>query len=369
MKICIVSHNSYGAIIGDERRHIGGVEIQTNLMARWLNANGHKVSVIVWDEEGGVRESVGGIKIIPTCKITDGIPLLRFVYPRWLSLIKALRTSDADIYYQNCGEYITGQVSLWCKMNNKKFVYSVASDPDCDINLPNMQKQRERILYRYGLRKADLIIVQTEKQQKMLKQGFGLQSHIHPMPSRDTKTDYSIEDRYKKFNVLWVGRLAPVKRLDRLINIAKQLEDCRFTVIGGIDQDESYANDLIDKMRSVGNIKYCGRIKNKEMKEYYKNASILCCTSDYEGFPNTFLEAWAQGLPIISTVDPDRLMEKQGIGAVCSTNDDFVNAIEKYRTQFDDYESVARKARSYFVENHAEDAAIGRFVESFKMLV
>lgn len=369
MNICIVSHNSYGALVGDESRHIGGVEVQTNLMARWLTANGHKVSVIVWGEESGVNENIDGIQIISACRITDGIPIARFFYPRWTSLIQALRKADAEIYYQNCGEYITGQVAMWCKIKNKRFVYSVASDPDCDVELPNMHNQRERILYRYGLRNADLIIVQTEKQKKMLKQGFGLHSYVHPMPSKDSITDYNIEDRHKHFNVLWVGRLAPVKRLDRLINIAKKIEDCTFTVIGGIDQDKMYADDLINNMSSIKNIRYCGRIKNEKMKDYYKSASILCCTSDYEGFPNTFLEAWAQGLPIISTIDPDGLIERKGIGTVCKTNEDFINAIEIYRRDLVNYESVAKSARKYFKNSHAEDAAIGKFVESFKTLV
>jgi glycosyltransferase involved in cell wall biosynthesis len=122
-------------------------------------------------------------------------------------------------------------------------------------------------------------------------------------------------------------------------------------------------------MSSIKNIRYCGRIKNEKMKDYYKSASILCCTSDYEGFPNTFLEAWAQGLPIISTIDPDGLIERKGIGTVCKTNEDFINAIEIYRRDLVNYESVAKSARKYFKNSHAEDAAIGKFVESFKTLV
>lgn len=34
--ICLVAHFAYGALAGGEHGHIGGVERQTSLMAKWL---------------------------------------------------------------------------------------------------------------------------------------------------------------------------------------------------------------------------------------------------------------------------------------------------------------------------------------------
>ena len=41
VNLCLVAHLAYGALTGGSAGHIGGVERQTTLMARWLAARGH----------------------------------------------------------------------------------------------------------------------------------------------------------------------------------------------------------------------------------------------------------------------------------------------------------------------------------------
>ena len=94
----------------------------------------------------------------------------------------ALRRADADVYYHNCAEYVTGQIAIWTRLNNRKFVYSVASEPDCDSNLPTLHSHRERILYRHGVRSASSVIVQTNTQKEMLADGFDVHSTVLPIP-------------------------------------------------------------------------------------------------------------------------------------------------------------------------------------------
>ena len=122
--ICFVAHFAYGALAGGSFGHIGGVEKQTSLMTKWFAKNGYKVTMLTWDEgqEGG--EEIDGVKVIKMCRRDEGVNGLRFLWPRWTSLNAAMKRADADIYYQNCGEYITGQVALWCRKHNRKFVYN-----------------------------------------------------------------------------------------------------------------------------------------------------------------------------------------------------------------------------------------------------
>ena len=50
-----------------------------------------------------------------------------------------------------------------------------------------------------------------------------------------------------------------------------------------------------------------------EAMQVIADAALLLCTSDEEGFPNMFTQAWASGTPIVTLkVDPDNIIEKMG---------------------------------------------------------
>ena len=164
-RICFVAHSAYGALAGVDNGHIGGIERQTSLMARWCAAHGYPVTMITWDE--GQRDGVvvDGVRVLTMCRKGAGIKGLRFFVPKWTSLCSAMKRADADIYYYNCGDLVLGQVVRWCRKHGRKAVYSVANDPDCDPRLPVLRKVRERVLYKYGLHHADSVIVQTCHQE------------------------------------------------------------------------------------------------------------------------------------------------------------------------------------------------------------
>ncbi len=116
---------------------------------------------------------IDGVRVIKICREDEGIPGMRFFWPRWPSLVRAMRAADADVYYQNGAEYVTGQVAGWCRANRRKFVYSVASDKDVDATCSILESRRDRAFYRYGLRHADRIIVQTPRQREDVRAHFG----------------------------------------------------------------------------------------------------------------------------------------------------------------------------------------------------
>jgi hypothetical protein len=57
LQICFVAHFAYGALSRTDTGHVGGIERQCSLMARWFAARGYRVSMITWDEgqEDGVE--------------------------------------------------------------------------------------------------------------------------------------------------------------------------------------------------------------------------------------------------------------------------------------------------------------------------
>jgi len=367
-RICFVSHASYGAIKGGDNGQLGGVEKQTSLMARWFACHGYDASLVTWREGPDCDETIHGVRIIKTCRTGDGIPGLRFFHPRWSSLNAALTRADADLYYHNCGEYVTGQVALWCRRNQRKFIYSVASDLDCYPQLPAMPSFRERTLYRYGLRHADGVVVQTHRQSQMLQRHFSTPSIVIPMPSSgpSDRTYQPPRSRNREsFVVLWVGRIAPVKRFEMLLQVASALPAFTFEVIGVPDTEDNYSGTLLNQAARLGNIVMHGRVPREEMGNYYQHAGLLCCTSSNEGFPNTFLEAWSYGIPVVSTVDPDGLIEHRELGVAAHDQFSITSAILTLSSAPETWARMSNNARNYYSRNHAVDFVLPQFERVF----
>ncbi|MCB0842276.1 MAG: glycosyltransferase, partial [Bacteroidetes bacterium] len=71
------------------------------------------------------------------------------------------------------------------------------------------------------------------------------------------------------------------------------------------------------KATELPNVRIMGKLPQPRVKEMLLESILLVNTSDYEGFSNTFIEAWSQGVPVLSFhVDPDQIIQEHGLGWV-----------------------------------------------------
>ena len=366
MDVCLVAHLAYGAMTGGHFGHVGGVERQTSLMARWLAARGHRVGLVTWAEGPPGDETVDNVRIIKVCARADGWPGLRFLHPRWTSLVAALARADARTYYHNCAEYVTGQVAWWAQRHRRRFIYSVASDMDCDPHLPNLRTWRERRLYSYGLKRARPVVAQTETQVTMLRESFGVEATVVPMPCPGPSEDEFRAPVWRpNRRVLWVGQIRDVKGPGRLIDVAEACPELAFDVVGPATDDAS-ARAAVRRARHLPNVVLHGRVSRDGMAVFYRGAAMLLCTSDREGFPNTFLEAWSHGVPVVSTHDPDGNIARLGLGASVPRDPAVIaDAVRHLGSSADEWTRASRRARAHYLTHHTVD----RVMEQFEALL
>lgn len=368
LRICFVAHSSYGEMAGGRTGEVGGIQRQQSLMARWLADRGHEVTMLTWDEgqEDGIV--LDGVRVLKMCAREAGVKGVRFFYPRWTSLRRALKRADAQVYYHNTSEYVTGQVAAWCQRNGRQFVFSVANDWDCDPRVLSGRSVRERVLYVYGLKHASRIISQTTKQQRILREAFALDSTVIPMPcppgpgSEHPRTE---PPRHTPARVLWVGRFVQAKRLEVLLDIAERAPDLQFDVAGTHDGEDQYSIEVLARAQKVPNVRLLGRVPRGEMPDLYRAAACLCCTSGHEGFPNTFLEAWCQGVPLVSSFDPDHLIERRGLGLVAHDAVELTEAIRSLLVSDEKWLEISERCRNYYFENHTPESVMPLFAKVF----
>ncbi len=196
-------------------------------------------------------------------------------------------------------------------------MFRLANDSDIDPEyLQSNYSEPVRRLYRRAIRGAAAVMTQTEQQQEALNQEFGVDSRVvtnaYDLPSKD-----EIIPHRNRTRVLWVGSSDPdQKKPQRFLDLASDVPDELFAMVSKeMPNDDGYHNQLRQNANDIDNLDFIGEVPPDEVHQYYKNAKILVNTSDYEGFPNTFLEAWRYETPIVSLFfDLDGLLSSNEVG-------------------------------------------------------
>lgn len=355
--ICFVALNAYGLLAGrDDIQHIGGAEAQQILIARELAKRGYTVSFVVLDHGQHDAENVDGIRVFKAYRRGAGIHGLRFVYPRWSSLWAAMARADADVYYQRVAGVESGQAALWCRWKQRGFILAIAKPPECDRRFGGMSPRRERLFFRYALRHATVIVAQTSTQQRMLAENFGFKSVIIrsctalPESAGDTST---AAQRVLARRVLWVGRLIDVKRPAILASLAEHCPELIFDVVGSSNAPDLSLRSVVGRLRGLQNLTLHGYMLPSRLDGFFRRATILLCTSEWEGFPNTFLEAWARGLPTVSTIDPDQVVQDHRLGLVAPTVSGLRTSIQHILSSPRIWSGYSERVLEYVRKHHA----------------
>jgi glycosyltransferase involved in cell wall biosynthesis len=252
---------------------------------------------------------------------------------------------------------------MWCHQHDRKSFYAVASNPDCDPKLPSLKPLRERMLYKHGLRHVDRVVVQTSCQKKMLSEGFGISAIVIPMPCERLSVNQEDSDNLsceRSLQVLWVGRISKEKRLEWLLDIAEEYPEATFHIVGAANTNNDYAHGLLKRAAKISNVRMHGRIPHAKIAKYYQQSRVLCCTSAFEGFPNTFLEAWSVGIPVVSTFDPDNVIRDNGLGIVAQDVNGILLGLKKLMQSRDVWEKASRAAKQYYLAYHTPQAYLSK---------
>ena len=366
MKICIVGLDDYPQLANlQDAKYVGGESVQHVLLARAWRDLGHDVSMIVHDHGQGRVTSVDGIRAVAPYSRSEGIPVLRFAYPRLTGMIDAMREIDADLYYQSPAGAPTGITAWFCRRHGKRFITRIASDLACIPGKQLIRYWRDRKIYEYGLRNADLIVAQSEQQRTLLRQNYGLKSEV---------LDMAVEmpggsPPEKDIDVLWVSNFRPVKRPEVVLDLARRLPQVKFVVAGGaLPGAEDYYRTVRQAASQLPNVTCPGAVPYAEVGTLFSRARIFLNTSQIEGFPNTFLQAWVRGVPVVTFFDPDSLIKQRQLGRTAADLDDMVHAIQTLLQDSQERARAGERARAYAVATFGPKHIASRYLEMLAAL-
>jgi len=363
MKVCFVGLENLPVLAPEYRQHtIGGESVQQTLLGRALARRGHDVSMVVGDYGQIDGAKWEGIRVFKAYRPDAGLPVLRFIHPRWTGMWSALARAEADLYYTSCAGMQVGLLAWFCQRHRKRFVFRSASDTDCDRSRLLVRFARDRWLYAQGLRRANAVLVQSVSQAETLARSYGLSSRVAGML---VEKQPLVADR--DIDVLWVSNIRRLKRPDRILGLADRLPEAKIHLVGGaLPGEEALFRDVRDAAATKTNVLFHGRLSYWDTNELYGRTRVLVNTSDIEGFPNSYLQAWIRGVPVVTLIDPDRVIEREGLGVAVTSAAQFPDAISHLLGDPTAWKAASDRCCAFMAREHGEDKVLAAYLDTFE---
>jgi glycosyltransferase involved in cell wall biosynthesis len=360
--VCLFHRAAFVAqsLMGEEPPKVGGgAETRVLQVARILAQRGWPVVHVCMDY-GQPRQmwSDDGIRIIGADRLRTGLAGLGLLLHRLPRVVRAFHAAKADVYVMFGMEWCTGLVATLCRLHRRRLVLWLASDMDLQVHDPAKSQVRGRFMRWLTCRAiplADVILTQTQRQQALMRQlhhrDCSVVPNIWPFTGGDLPKANPPE-------VLWAGRYIPLKRPEWVVELARRLPGIIFRMAGGAPTpaDEARFEEIKAAAADLPNVEILGSVPFPQMDPLYARASAVLCTSTIEGFPNTFLQAWQHKTPVVSTFDPDGILERESVGVACQTLDDLVSGLE--RVCADEGVAMGERGRAYLERVHSVEAVM-----------
>ena len=167
-----------------------------------------------------------------------------------------------------------------------------------------------------------------------------------------------IKKEYPKI-VMCIARISEQKRFDMFLDIARKIPEQAFVWIGNKEEISNLPRNV-----------FClGEVDSAQI--YLKFADLFILPSNYEGLPMSLLEAMSFAKPIVASAVggiPEVLNKGNGF-AVENEIDIFVDRINYILSDDDIYETMSKKSREIYLENHTIDKMVENYLAIYKSLV
>ncbi|AOG12780.1 glycosyltransferase family 4 protein [Agrobacterium sp. RAC06] len=348
----------------------GGSELRAWRLARYLARRpGFTVSMLAYDYGQPRSEVIEGVRFLRDSACVFERSLVGRLRWRLLQAVRRGRIegvplllepdyhiwdqADADIYLAFGATNYSARLARWCAVRNKPFILMQGGDMD----LAPKEPFAERV---YGL--PGLSVAQTPFQQEELLKRFHRSSEVLQNPIAIPAGGPYLEPR--KF-ALWVGKSDRIKCPERMVDLARLSPDVPVVMV--MNRADGMVFDAV-KAQAPANVSFVDAVAPEEMQTYYRDACVLVSTSITEGFPNSFLEAGANGTPILSLdVDPAGMLTDHGAGVVTGGSLERASGLLQQLWAERGWEPgcsarvMGERGFRYVEERHAQDRVFERF--------
>ncbi|HEX6007957.1 MAG TPA: glycosyltransferase, partial [Burkholderiales bacterium] len=138
-------------------------------------------------------------------------------------------------------------------------------------------------------------------------------------------------------------------------------------VVGGeTPGEEALFQEFVQGATATEHLTYHGRVPYRAACALYGRAHVLLNTSDVEGFPNAYLQAWQNGVPVVTLIDPDGVIEREGLGIVCSSAEELFGAVQRLLGDQTAWAHASTRCSAFMARHYNEDRILADYLAAFR---
>jgi len=201
------------------------------------------------------------------------------------------------------------------------------------------------LIYKFVLSNCDLIIFNTDWQRQLYSKVFKLD--LKKTAVIENPIDISLNTNQSENlegDIIYAGRLIPLKNIDKLINVFKKIKTTKDLFIIGDGPQKKELEKLADDNEKI---KFLGKLNQKELHEKISNCYMVVLPSLSELSPNLAYECLALKKPILLTKEVGFRPEVKEIFELIDplSQDDIKDKIESLLKK-ENYQSYLDKIKS-----------------------
>jgi len=337
-----------------EGKPIGGIAVQVFFWAQAFVKHGWQVFSFIENGEKTVeKENV-------CFKPKRNIKRINVFLEWWYAFKYMISIRPQLIIYRGANRELL-PLSFVSKLLGIKLVFFAASDVNFEPGKELVGSEINRKMYQKSIKHINYFITQNDHQHDTLFANYRKESLI--LFNIWGITSFSGYESPIDSEVVWVANFRRLKRAEWVLDAAERLPQIHFVMAGSAANDESYYNRMKQRAESLDNVVFLGGQSFFYVNELVAKSKVLLCTSTFEGFPNTFLQAWSNGLPVISTVNPSNVISNNSLGIIIDCVDELTNVLKQLLDDKDYYSELCDSVNAYFVENHSSESGYNKLIE------
>ncbi len=333
MRLLFFSSYAHLILTEGSTRTSGGAELQMALLARELATRGHEVVLAGGDMGQADNVTLQGVRTRNAGKFHTGrLGEMLAAIPRVFQVLREEKPEWVIVMGWTAWLFV-----LWAMRPLLGYRLDFICALDTEVN--GEYRRANPVfgaLFEFAMRRCDARHAITKDQLR----------HYERRGMSATFYRYLVFPRAKPLSgaktidFLWVSRCQPIKRPQLFLDLVKALPEATFEMICPAENKTLWE---IIRTEAAGckNLTFRESVPYHQIQDHYDQARVFVNTSDWEGWPNSFIQAGLGHCALLSLdVNPDSLFQKYSLGRF--TAGDFPAFVQAAREMIADPAALAQ---------------------------